>query len=188
MGLISRVSSRTYRERVKNMLRRSVINLKKQGLEVIGVLPEAHKSREIGGTRAGESKTGRAFSAYKGKFIAKPGNAVAQQDQVTHTGQYYDKEDWRNMRFDARGATKLVNRNWAIDLVDKVPPIAVKGKRVMCDGSLDPVTGHPIPGEQGHPAVYINLDKGVTETYLYCGLRYYNEDYHPVGTPVDDHH
>ena len=142
----------------------------------------------MSGTRPGEdNRHGRRFSAYKGKFISKPGNATKQQDAVTHTGQYYDEADWRNMRFDARGATKLVNRNWAIDLVDAVPPIAVKGKRVMCDGRLDPVTGHPIPAEQGHPAVYINLDKGVIETCLYCGLRYYNEDYHPVGTPVEDH-
>merc|ERR1711997_670702 len=160
MGLISRVSSRTYREdspKIK-MLRRTLVNLKKQGSDVIGVLPTVHEDRFMSGTRPGEdNRHGRKFSAYKGKFIAKPGNA-----------------------------TKLVNRNWAIDLVDKVPPIAVKGKRVMCDGRLDPVTGHPIPAEQGHPAVYINLDKGVTETCLYCGLRYYNEDYHPVGTPAHD--
>ena len=139
------------------------------------------------GTRPGENnRDGRRFGVYKGKFISKPGNATKTQDAVTHTGQYYEEADWRNMRFDARGATKLVNRNWAIDLVAAVPPIAVKGKRVMCDGRLDPVTGHPIPAEQGHPAVYINLDKGVVETCLYCGLRYYNADYRPVGTPVHD--
>merc|ERR1712032_1592890 len=189
-GLISRVSSRTYREdslKLEAMLRRTCVFLKKQGLDTVGVLPKVHEDRVMSGTRPGEdNRHGRKFSAYKGKFIAKPGNATKQQDAVTHTGQYYDEADWRNMRFDARGATKLVNRNWAIDLVDKVPPIAVKGKRVMCDGSLDPVTGHPIPGEQGHPAVYINLDGGVIETCLYCGLRYYNEDYHPIGTPADD--
>ena len=48
----------------------------------------------------------------------------------------------------------------------------------MCDGSKDPVTGEPIPGAMGHPKVYINLDKGEVGVCLYCGLRYYNEDYH----------
>ena len=170
------------------MLRRSCSLLKKQGADVVGVLPKVHEDRVMSGTRPGENnKEGRAFSAYKGKFVAAPGNATKEQDQVTHTGQYYDEADWRNLRFDVRNNTKVVNRNWAIDLIAAVPPIAVKTRRVKCDGSLDPVTGHPIPLEQGHPAVYINLVGEETGTCLYCGLRYYNEDYHPVGGHAEGH-
>merc|ERR1739848_490053 len=188
MGLISRVSSRTYTRKTLTMLRRALVRLHvKQSSDVIGVLPSSHVERRIGSTNPGENEEGRKFGVVGGKFIAKPGNAVAKPDKITHTGQYYDEEDWRNVRFNARHAKKLVNRNWAADLTAEIEPIAVSGDSVMCDGSRDPVTGHPIPGEQGHPRVWVNIEKGKTGTCIYWCLRNYNKDYHPTGTPVAKH-
>ncbi|CAK9823973.1 NADH dehydrogenase [ubiquinone] iron-sulfur protein 6, mitochondrial [Anthophora retusa] len=84
--------------------------------------------------------------------------------KVTHTGQLYDKDDYRNARFVDR--EKEVSDNWAIKLIAEVPPSAVKEKIVACDGG---------GGDLGHPKVYINLDKPGNHTCGYCGLRFYKE-------------
>ncbi|KAK1131932.1 NADH dehydrogenase Fe-S protein subunit 6 ndufs6 [Melipona bicolor] len=86
--------------------------------------------------------------------------------KVTHTGQIYDEDDYRNVRFVNR--PKEVNDNWAIKLVDEVPPTSVKDKIVACDGGGGPL---------GHPKVYINLDKPGNHTCGYCGLRFYKENH-----------
>ncbi|XP_076170087.1 NADH dehydrogenase (ubiquinone) 13 kDa A subunit [Ptiloglossa arizonensis] len=84
--------------------------------------------------------------------------------QVTHTGQIYDKDDYRNARFVNR--PKEVNENWAIKLIDEVPPVSKKERVVSCNGGGGPL---------GHPKVYINLDKPGNHTCGYCGLRFYKE-------------
>ncbi|KAF3422192.1 hypothetical protein E2986_13301 [Frieseomelitta varia] len=86
--------------------------------------------------------------------------------KVTHTGQIYDEDDYRNSRFVNR--PKEVNDNWAIKLIDEVPPTSVKDKIVACDGGGGPL---------GHPKVYINLDKPGNHTCGYCGLRFYKENH-----------
>ena len=97
-------------------------------------------------------------------------------------GQEFDKVDIRNVRFSSRPersrGNKLVNPNWGIDMIAEVAPIPWKGRVAACSGHLDPVTHEPIPEELGHPTVYINLDKGAVGTCNYCGLRYYNADWH----------
>ncbi|OAD56291.1 NADH dehydrogenase [ubiquinone] iron-sulfur protein 6, mitochondrial [Eufriesea mexicana] len=84
--------------------------------------------------------------------------------KVTHTGQIYDKDDYRNVRFVNR--PKEVNDNWAIKLIAEVAPTSAKDKIVACDGGGGPL---------GHPKVYINLDKPGNHTCGYCGLRFYKE-------------
>ncbi|XP_071858439.1 NADH dehydrogenase (ubiquinone) 13 kDa A subunit [Bombus fervidus] len=84
--------------------------------------------------------------------------------KVTHTGQIYDEDDYRNVRFINR--PKEVNDNWAIKLIAEVPAAPVKDKIVACDGGGGPL---------GHPKVYINLDKPGNHTCGYCGLRFYKE-------------
>ncbi|XP_003744447.1 NADH dehydrogenase [ubiquinone] iron-sulfur protein 6, mitochondrial [Galendromus occidentalis] len=79
----------------------------------------------------------------------------------THTGQKYDKEDFRNVRF--VGRPKQVNPNHAIKLIAEVPPIEVESRKTFCNGG---------DGALGHPKVFINLDKPGTQSCLYCGLRY----------------
>ncbi|XP_076246952.1 NADH dehydrogenase (ubiquinone) 13 kDa A subunit [Calliopsis andreniformis] len=84
--------------------------------------------------------------------------------KVTHTGQLYDENDYRNVRFVDR--PKEVNDNWAIKLIDEVPPSPVQEKIVACDGGGGPL---------GHPKVYINLDKPGNHACGYCGLRFYKD-------------
>ena len=81
----------------------------------MGIVPDVHSARRTGDTRPGVEKAGRKFQISNGKFMAKAGNATGAVDQVTHTGQHYDEEDWRNVRFNARQNDKLVNRNWAME-------------------------------------------------------------------------
>ncbi|XP_025159440.1 NADH dehydrogenase [ubiquinone] iron-sulfur protein 6, mitochondrial isoform X2 [Harpegnathos saltator] len=66
--------------------------------------------------------------------------------KVTHTGQVFEKDDYRLVRFINR--PKEVNENWAIKLIDEVPPALAKDRIVACDGGGGPL---------GHPKVYINL-------------------------------
>uniref|UniRef100_A0A182PDG0 Zinc finger CHCC-type domain-containing protein n=1 Tax=Anopheles epiroticus TaxID=199890 RepID=A0A182PDG0_9DIPT len=71
------------------------------------------------------------------------------KDEITHTGQYYEENDYRNVRF--VNATKVVNPNWAIKLIDELPIVKSEQRVVCCDGGTDPALGHP--------KVYINLVK-----------------------------
>ncbi|XP_075992211.1 NADH dehydrogenase (ubiquinone) 13 kDa A subunit [Anticarsia gemmatalis] len=87
--------------------------------------------------------------------------ASKTEDVVTHTGQKWEADDYRMVRF--MHAPKQVNKNWAINLIAEVPPKQVKTRVVWCDGGSGP---------EGHPRVYINLDKPGDHACGYCGLRF----------------
>ncbi|KAK4300073.1 hypothetical protein Pmani_027702 [Petrolisthes manimaculis] len=89
------------------------------------------------------------------------------RDTPTHTGQEFSDDDYRNARFEV--APRQTNDRWAIDLIRDVPPKAVKGRVVACDGG---------PGALGHPRVYINLDAPGTRECIYCQLRFYKDESH----------
>ncbi|XP_064468136.1 NADH dehydrogenase [ubiquinone] iron-sulfur protein 6, mitochondrial-like [Ornithodoros turicata] len=89
------------------------------------------------------------------------------KDPETHTGQHWEKDDYRLARF--INTPKQINKNFAIDLIKEVPPKAVNERLVWCDGG---------DGALGHPKVYINLDKPGNHACGYCGLRYYKSDHH----------
>ncbi|XP_066588497.1 NADH dehydrogenase [ubiquinone] iron-sulfur protein 6, mitochondrial [Prorops nasuta] len=88
-------------------------------------------------------------------------------DFETHTGQKYNENDKRVLRFDF--FKKEVNVNFAIKLIDEIPPSPSKDRVVSCDGGGGPL---------GHPKVYINLDKPGNHICGYCGLRFYKEEHH----------
>lgn len=67
---------------------------------------------------------------------------------IKFTYQVFEKDDYRLIRFLER--PKEVNPNWAIKLIDEVPPAPRKERIVSCDGGGGPL---------GHPKVYINLVK-----------------------------
>nr|ALS05194.1 NADH dehydrogenase [Tortanus dextrilobatus] len=91
------------------------------------------------------------------------------QDTPTHTGQTFDENDVRNVRFDVTGLKKQTNTQWAIDLIAKVPPKKVNKRVVSCDGG---------GGALGHPKIYINLDPSGPQSCNYCGLRFELEHGH----------
>ncbi|XP_044516122.1 NADH dehydrogenase [ubiquinone] iron-sulfur protein 6, mitochondrial-like [Gracilinanus agilis] len=83
-------------------------------------------------------------------------------EKITHTGQVYDEDDYRRIRF--VGRQKEVNENFAIDLIAEKPVCIVESRVISCDGG---------GGALGHPKVYINLDKETkTGTCGYCGLQF----------------
>ncbi|EDV31783.1 uncharacterized protein Dana_GF15523 [Drosophila ananassae] len=88
-------------------------------------------------------------------------------EKVTHTGQVFDKDDYRNVRF--TNATRYVNENWGIKLIEEVPPKECTERVVFCDGGDGPL---------GHPKVYINLDKPGNHSCGYCGLRFVKKEEH----------
>ncbi|XP_053958378.1 NADH dehydrogenase [ubiquinone] iron-sulfur protein 6, mitochondrial [Anastrepha ludens] len=88
-------------------------------------------------------------------------------EETTHTGQVFDKDDYRNVRF--VNAKRYVNENWAIKLIDEVPPIEVTERVVYCDGG---------DANLGHPKIYINVDKPGPQICGYCGLRFVKKDGH----------
>ncbi|XP_078485715.1 NADH dehydrogenase [ubiquinone] iron-sulfur protein 6, mitochondrial-like [Ciona intestinalis] len=130
----------------------------------IGRLPHllggVRRSSEVATFKQAPSK----FAVVGGKFVRV--ESKDRQDQVTHTGQFFEQDDWRRNRFIDR--KKLVNPNWGINLVAEIPPTEVKGRIAVCDGRESP--DHP--AALGHPRVYINLDKGEIESCGYCGLRF----------------
>ncbi|XP_075068924.1 NADH dehydrogenase [ubiquinone] iron-sulfur protein 6, mitochondrial [Mixophyes fleayi] len=89
-------------------------------------------------------------------------------EKVTHTGQAFDEDDYRKIRF--VGKQKEVNEQFAITLIAEQPVSEVKSRIVSCDGG---------GGALGHPKVYINLDKETkTGTCGYCGLQFKQKPHH----------
>jgi len=88
-------------------------------------------------------------------------------NKVTHTGQKFDENDQRVVRFLDR--EKQINPHFAIDLINSVPPKPVKDRVVSCDGG---------GGALGHPKVYINLDQPGPKACGYCGLRFVLDHHH----------
>ncbi|CAM1298404.1 NDUFS6 (predicted) [Pycnogonum litorale] len=90
--------------------------------------------------------------------------AIEPEEKMTHTGQQWDKSDYRLARYVDKG--KEINERFAIDLIAEQPPIPVKERVTSCDGGGGPL---------GHPKVYINVDQEGYHSCGYCGLRFYHE-------------
>ncbi|KAI4464502.1 nadh-ubiquinone oxidoreductase 13 kd-a subunit [Holotrichia oblita] len=103
----------------------------------------------------------KSVCIYKNLPAVKHASDWVPKEQITHTGQQWDSNDYRLARFIDR--PKHVNTNFAVKLVDEVPPKVCKERVVWCDGGSGPT---------GHPKVYINLDKPGNHAYGYCGLRF----------------
>ena len=93
-------------------------------------------------------------------------------DALTHTGQSFDDEDYRTLRF-LGGKSKLVNERFAIDYI-KEDPVVVCDQRVVWSQSGGPL---------GHPKVYINVSKPEVHDCGYSGRKfiykkYYDEKQH----------
>lgn len=83
--------------------------------------------------------------------------ATKIEDVCTHTGQKWDSDDYRMARF--MHAPKVVNPKWAVHLIMEIKPTPVVGRKVWCDGGS---------GAEGHPRIYINLDKPGPQFCMYC--------------------
>ncbi|CAF0918412.1 unnamed protein product [Adineta ricciae] len=84
----------------------------------------------------------------------------------THTGQAFDEDDYRNIRFVNKG--KLVNTRFAIDYVRDDPVVVCRARGVWSD------SGGPL----GHPKVYINLDKPIVHSCGYSGRKFIQKKYY----------
>ncbi|XP_018426774.1 PREDICTED: NADH dehydrogenase [ubiquinone] iron-sulfur protein 6, mitochondrial [Nanorana parkeri] len=96
-------------------------------------------------------------------------SALSQSgEKVTHTGQVYENNDYRRVRF--VGKQKEVNEQFAIELIAEQPVNESEKRIVSCDGG---------GGALGHPKVYINLDKETKSgTCGYCGLQFKQKHHH----------
>ncbi|KAK3608186.1 hypothetical protein CHS0354_039200 [Potamilus streckersoni] len=103
----------------------------------------------------------RALSLFSPKF-----NPEENVDKLTHTGQVWNKDDIRRMRF--IGKDKLINKKFAIDLVAKDPIVVVEGRSVFSHSG----------GALGHPRVFINLDKPEPGVCGYSGRRFIQAKYY----------
>merc|ERR1711963_1023258 len=90
---------------------------------------------------------------------------------ATHTGQVYEENDYRRLRF--MDKDKLVNTEWAVNLIADDPVVVVNANHVFSDSG----------GALGHPKVYINLDKPKVGVCGYSGRKFiqaqfYNKQEH----------
>ncbi|XP_037710423.1 NADH dehydrogenase [ubiquinone] iron-sulfur protein 6, mitochondrial [Drosophila subpulchrella] len=114
------------------------------------------------------AKLGRPCQNWMSPLAAvRQSSSCSDIEKVTHTGQVFDKDDYRNARF--VNAKRYVNENWGIQLIEEVPPKECTERVVFCDGGDGPL---------GHPKVYINLDKPGNHICGYCGLRFVKKDDH----------
>ncbi|KAK2147315.1 hypothetical protein LSH36_560g00038 [Paralvinella palmiformis] len=91
-------------------------------------------------------------------------------DKITHTGQQFEKDDYRRVRFLV--GRKLVNPNIALDLIAE-DPVVVCDKRVIPSDSGGPL---------GHPKVFINLDKPEIHVCGYSGRKFIHKRYYDEKT------
>lgn len=87
-------------------------------------------------------------------------------DKETHTGQVWAKDDYRRARF--VGKDKLVNPNFAINLIDEDPVVVCDRRTVSSD------SGGPL----GHPKVFINLDKPEISVCGYSGRKFIQKKFY----------
>ncbi|XP_078276266.1 NADH dehydrogenase [ubiquinone] iron-sulfur protein 6, mitochondrial [Rhinoraja longicauda] len=114
------------------------------------------------------SELSAALRAGVRRVSGGPSARLQAKERVTHTGQVYEEDDYRRVRFLAR--QKEVNEKFAIDLIAEEPISEVTDRVVSCDGG---------GGALGHPKVYINLDKETkVGTCGYCGLRFKQKHHH----------
>ncbi|XP_059156832.1 NADH dehydrogenase [ubiquinone] iron-sulfur protein 6, mitochondrial-like [Physella acuta] len=78
----------------------------------------------------------------------------------------YDKDDYRNIRFVDRD--KLINPNWAIELIAEDPVVVVNKSHVWSNSC----------GALGHPKVYINLDKPEVGVCGYSGRKFIQKKFY----------
>ncbi|XP_011192195.1 NADH dehydrogenase [ubiquinone] iron-sulfur protein 6, mitochondrial-like [Zeugodacus cucurbitae] len=76
--------------------------------------------------------------------------------EVSHTGQLWAEDDYRNVRF--MNAKRWVNKNWGAVFAHEIETIITPERVVHCDGD----------GALGHPRVYICLDKPTKHWCHYC--------------------
>ncbi|XP_041363714.1 NADH dehydrogenase [ubiquinone] iron-sulfur protein 6, mitochondrial-like [Gigantopelta aegis] len=87
-------------------------------------------------------------------------------DLPTHTGQVWDKSDYRRVRF--LDKDKQINKNFAIQLVAEEPVVIVNARSVWSDGG----------GPLGHPKVFINLDRPEIGVCGYSGRKFIQKKYY----------
>ncbi|XP_060593644.1 NADH dehydrogenase [ubiquinone] iron-sulfur protein 6, mitochondrial-like [Ruditapes philippinarum] len=87
-------------------------------------------------------------------------------DKVTHTGQVWDKDDFRRARF--AGKDKLVNPRFAIDLIAEDPIVVCERRRVSSNSG----------GALGHPKVFINLDRDEVAVCGYSGQKFIQKKFY----------
>jgi NADH dehydrogenase (ubiquinone) Fe-S protein 6 len=119
----------------------------------------------------------RNYSSALDKVSSEKKYVTKCEETVTHTGQIYDVDDYRRVRFNDVNK-KIVNKNIAMELVAK-DPIVVSDKNVVCSSA---------GGALGHPKIYINLDRNEVHDCGYSGRRfilrkYYDEAKH--GKSID---
>ncbi|XP_069124233.1 NADH dehydrogenase [ubiquinone] iron-sulfur protein 6, mitochondrial-like [Argopecten irradians] len=127
------------------------------------------------------ARTPRLLNGVKRAFVSPRQFSVTSQslkdiksdqgpntDVMTHTGQSWDVEDHRRIRF--HGKDKLVNKTFAQDLVAAEPVVVVEGRQVMSNSG----------GALGHPRVYINLDADKVSVCGYSGRKFVQKKYYDV--------
>ncbi|RUS74440.1 hypothetical protein EGW08_017805 [Elysia chlorotica] len=122
----------------------------------------ANISRAILRAQVGASSAVRTFSLSS----CRPVNEGSNYQKPTHTGQLWDKNDYRNIRFVDRD--KHINPMWAVDLIAEDPVVVVEQNHVWSHSC----------GALGHPKVYINLDKPEIGTCGYSGRKFIQKKYY----------
>ncbi|KAK3791038.1 hypothetical protein RRG08_001802 [Elysia crispata] len=122
----------------------------------------ANISRAIFRAQAVAPRAVRTFSL----STCRPLNEGSNYQKPTHTGQLWDKDDYRNIRFVDRD--KHINPMWAVDLIAEDPVVVVEQNHVWSHSC----------GALGHPKVYINLDKPEIGTCGYSGRKFIQKKYY----------
>lgn len=98
--------------------------------------------------------------------LANVEKSVQTSEAVTHTGQQYQPDDYRRIRFEV--GEKKVNKNFAIDLI-KEDPVVVCDERIVWSSGGGPL---------GHPKVYIRLDNNKIHDCGYSGRKFIHKKFY----------
>ncbi|XP_046339240.1 NADH dehydrogenase [ubiquinone] iron-sulfur protein 6, mitochondrial-like [Haliotis rufescens] len=113
------------------------------------------------GLNVGRQIVCRAFSS-----TPKTLGSQSHVDEKTHTGQVWERGDYRRVRFVDKD--KMVNEQFAVNLIAEDPVVVVEARNVWSDSG----------GALGHPKVYINLDKNEFGVCGYSGRKFIQKKFY----------
>lgn len=97
-------------------------------------------------------------------------NILNSNEPVTHTGHKYSLDDYRRIRFET--GPKLVNKNFAINLIKEDPVVVCDQKVVWSSGG----------GPLGHPKIFINLSNNEIHNCQYSGRKFIMKKFYNPST------
>lgn len=142
--------------------------LRRQSRQLFTTIQKRSKSTNL--TSESEKSTDLPKPKPVSQIIQNPTNVpqAPNRNEIWSESQRPSSEAFAGPRFVQRDFDRQPQPYAAIELIAKEPVRYVHDHTAVCDGGS---------GAQGHPKIFINVDKPGSHPCLYCGLRFAHESH-----------